>query len=90
MQALRKAFTGHEHVRTELTFSELEATAYDGDAEAQFILGSFYLDGTGGITQDYDKALKWFRKSLRQASLIFPSVEPNSSILSLRDMIYWL
>ena len=34
--------------------------AVQGDAKAQYNLGSMYEDGQG-VSQDYDKAVKWYR-----------------------------
>lgn len=36
-----------------------------GDAEAQNIIGEYYLDGTG-VEQDEEKAVYWFEKSAQK------------------------
>lgn len=37
-----------------------------GDADAQFKLGRMYNEGTKGASQNYDEAVKWFRKAAEQ------------------------
>ena len=39
--------------------------ATDGDATAQYILGGCYKKGLG-VSQDYNEAVKWYRKSAEQ------------------------
>ncbi len=39
--------------------------ARQGDAEAQFILGTIYQDGKG-VAQNYKTALRWYRKAAKQ------------------------
>ncbi|TVQ84000.1 MAG: sel1 repeat family protein [Micavibrio sp.] len=41
-------------------------TAKQGDAAAQTLLGAMYLDGRGGMAQDDEKAVKWWRKAAGQ------------------------
>lgn len=40
----------------------IRGLAEQGDAEAQFVLGTMYRDGQG-VAQDYDEALRWWRKA---------------------------
>jgi TPR repeat protein len=47
--------------------SQLEEAAEQGDAEAQCKLGVMYANGQG-VTQDYGKALEWYRKSAEQGN----------------------
>lgn len=42
--------------------AEVRARAEQGDAQAQYALGSLYRYGQG-VPQDYDAALRWWRKS---------------------------
>jgi TPR repeat protein len=44
---------------------ELKPLAEQGDAEAQFNLGSLYYQGWG-VPQDYKEAVKWLRKAAEQ------------------------
>jgi len=44
----------------------LEKSALEGDAESQFLLGSFYGKGNEFVTQDYAKSLYWLEKSAAQ------------------------
>jgi len=44
---------------------ELKPLAEQGNAEAQFNLGSLYYQGRG-VPQDYREAIKWFRKAAEQ------------------------
>ena len=37
--------------------------AEQGDAEAQFQMGRSYYYGDDGVTQDYAKAVEWYRKA---------------------------
>ncbi len=39
--------------------------AEQGNAKAQFALGTMYRDGRG-VAQDFDKALRWWRKAAEQ------------------------
>lgn len=43
-----------------------EQTANNGDAEAQFKMGMYYFNGSGGVSTDYNKAGDWFKKSADQ------------------------
>ncbi|ETX62230.1 hypothetical protein P835_03632 [Citrobacter portucalensis] len=47
------------------TLMQITKAAEQGDVKAQFELGSFYEHGNG-VTQDYTRALKWYRKSAEQ------------------------
>ena len=38
-----------------------------GDADAQFMLGTFYENGEG-VSQDYQEAVKWYRKAAEQGN----------------------
>ena len=40
----------------------IRVLAEQGDARAQFVLGTMYRDGQG-VAQDYAEALRWWRKS---------------------------
>jgi TPR repeat protein len=40
--------------------------AESGDAKAQYDLGSFYEQGSLGLTQNYSEAAKWYRKAAEQ------------------------
>ncbi len=44
---------------------ELRPLAEQGDASAQFFLGSMYYVGTG-VPQDYAETAKWYRKAAEQ------------------------
>lgn len=46
---------------------ELIKQAYEGDAEAQFLLGLAYYDGNG-ISKNYSKAYYWFQKAVGQGN----------------------
>ena len=48
------------------SFPEALKKAIEGDAEAQFLTGSFYNYGDGIITEDKAKALKWWLKAAEQ------------------------
>lgn len=43
----------------------LHRLAEEGDANAQFMLGALYFTGEG-VPQDYEEALKWYRRSAEQ------------------------
>jgi len=43
--------------------------AHQGKADAQFCLGWMYCTGDAGISKDYEKAAKWFRKSAEQGHI---------------------
>ena len=48
--------------------SELKPLAEQGNAEAQFNLGSLYYQGRG-VSQDYKEAVKWLRKAAEQGHI---------------------
>ncbi len=52
--------------------SELKPLAEQGNAEAQFNLGSLYYQGWG-VPQDYKEAVKWLRKAAEQGHLFSQS-----------------
>ena len=52
-----------EQSSTEL-FGLLHQRANRGNAESQYLLGTLYLDGKGGVGQNYDKAIEWFNKAI--------------------------
>jgi TPR repeat protein len=52
-------------VRAEGTIEEIRAKAEQGNAEAQFNLGSYYAIGSGMMKDDAEAA-KWFRKAAEQ------------------------
>ncbi|MEE4358362.1 MAG: HNH endonuclease, partial [Desulfococcaceae bacterium] len=43
--------------------------AHQGKADAQFCLGWLHCTGDAGMTQDYGKAARWFRKSAEQGNI---------------------
>lgn len=47
-------------------FNALRGPAAAGDAQAQFSLGNYYIDGRGGAALDYGQAVFWYRKSATQ------------------------
>ena len=49
---------------------ELRAKAEQGDAEAQFDLGSIYEYGIGGVPQDQAEAVRWWRMAAEQGNLL--------------------
>ena len=46
-------------------FEEWKEDAERGDAQAQFMLGSFYYTGLYGV-QDTDEAILWYKKAAKQ------------------------
>ena len=50
-----------------VTAEDYRATAYKGDADAQYGLGWCYAKGMG-VAQNYFEAVKWFRKSAAQGN----------------------
>ena len=51
--------------KSSVDVKQLQQAAEQGDAEAQFILGSCYEAGDG-VKQDKAEAVKWFRKAAEQ------------------------
>jgi TPR repeat protein len=49
-----------------MNIAELEKAAEQGFAEAQYELGGMYYIGEGGVPEDDEEALKWFRKAAEQ------------------------
>lgn len=48
------------------TIEKLKSLAEQGDGDAQYKLATCYDMGRGGITQNYQEALKWYRKAANQ------------------------
>ncbi len=46
-------------------FKEFRPLAEQGDADAQFVLGTMYLRGRG-VPQDYNEAVRWYRLAAAQ------------------------
>ncbi|QPJ66097.1 MAG: sel1 repeat family protein [Candidatus Nitrohelix vancouverensis] len=66
-------FAGEKSVENETgdpfeTIEEIKRSAEQGNAEAQFLLGSEYLDGVK-LTLNYQEALKWYRLSAEQGDM---------------------
>ena len=53
-------------------FDEVSAKAEQGDARAQYNLGSMYYNGKG-VTQDYKEAVKWYTKAAEQGYAVAQS-----------------
>ncbi|TAL05927.1 MAG: sel1 repeat family protein, partial [Verrucomicrobia bacterium] len=51
--------------RTWTSFDEMHAAAASGDPQAQCYMGVCYQNGQG-VQQDYNEAVKWFRRSAEQ------------------------
>jgi hypothetical protein len=45
---------------------ELEEKAFEGLAEAQHDMAALYVSGQAGVTQDYIRAMEWFKLAARQ------------------------
>ena len=58
-----------------IALQEWKPLAKQGNAQAQFLLGSLYGFGRG-VPQDYTEALKWVRKSAEQGSAAGPFASP--------------
>lgn len=43
--------------------------ADQGDEQAQYMLGSMYKSGTGGLAQDYAQAVYWYQKAADQGDI---------------------
>ena len=50
------------------SISEIRTNAADGDAQAEFDLGSLYFHGSYGVIQNFVEADKWLRKAAAQGS----------------------
>ena len=56
-----------EQSSTEL-FGLLHQRANRGNAEAQYLLGTLYLDGKGGVGQNYSNAIRWFNEAINNGN----------------------
>ena len=57
--------------------------AMQGDAEAQFELGTLCLTGGGGVTKNEASAIGWFRKAAEQGlapAQVQPATRPHAHI----------
>jgi hypothetical protein len=48
---------------SQMTVAELQTTANQGNDQAMVRLGLFYDVGRGGVMQDTNEAIKWYRKA---------------------------
>jgi TPR repeat protein len=48
---------------------EVRVAAEQGNIEAQFYMGTVYLDGLQGVKQDYTEALKWYQKAAEKGDI---------------------
>lgn len=51
---------------TQPDLNNIMSDAKAGDMKAQLILGTLYEDGAGGLGQNYNEAIKWYRQSADQ------------------------
>ena len=51
---------------THIRLIGVRRAAKNGTSAAQALLGKYYLDGSGGVKKDPEKALLWLRKSAAQ------------------------
>ena len=65
MEDLRKGKAAYEIEDYHAAAMSFSLAAQDGNAEAQFLLGKCYLDGTG-VEQNFDKAMKWLKMAVDQ------------------------
>jgi len=65
MEDLRKGKAAYEIEDYHAAAMSFSLAAQDGNAEAQFLLGKCYMDGTG-VEQDFNKAEKWLKKAADQ------------------------
>ena len=56
----------HSSFASSLSVTEITADAERGDPVAQYQLGQLYKGGGQGLSQDYNEAKKWYRKSAEQ------------------------
>lgn len=52
--------------------------ANSGDRYAQFLIGALYEEGSGGFTQSYREAARWYRRAARQE---YPKAQYNLALL---------
>ena len=64
----------------EAALREWQPLAEQGNAEVQFVLGTIYDLGRGGIPQDFKKAMNWY---LRAAQQDHPSAQNNLGVMYL-------
>lgn len=55
----------HEPPKAKIGLKLYEVAAEQGNIEAFNKLGEIYKDGRGGVSQDYEEAIKWYSKSAR-------------------------
>jgi TPR repeat protein len=60
-----EAYSALEKGNNTQAFSMFRHYAERGDAEAQYVLGTLYYDGTG-VTQDFKQAAKWIQIAAEQ------------------------
>jgi len=65
LEDLRKGKAAYEIGKYDEAAMSFSLAAQDGNAEAQFLLGKCYQDGTG-VEQDFGKAAQWFKKAADQ------------------------
>lgn len=61
------SFTGAVELEDQNIFNLFFPAAQKGDSDAQFIIGTLYLDGNG-VEQNYYEAVEWLQKSVNQGN----------------------
>lgn len=58
--------------------NDILGLADSGDRYAQFLIGALYEEGSGGFTQNYREAARWYRRAARQN---YPKAQYNLALL---------
>lgn len=60
---LLEGLQAYDHKNWSTAYSELMPLAEKGNAKAMGRIGSLYRDGKGGVEQNYQEAMRWYRLS---------------------------
>ena len=55
-----------QYIPSQEELGQWKRDAEQGDAEAQYLLGYCYFNGTNGAEKNYEKAVYWYRKAAEQ------------------------
>jgi TPR repeat protein len=77
----QRTYSADEIRRLALDQEKIRLMAEQGDPDAQFAIGAWYLAGDG-VSQDFQKALEWFLRSAEQGQVV---AEYNVGVMYLGD-----
>jgi len=63
MNNYNKGVKAYQEEQYQMALSLWMPYALDNDSQAQYLIANIYYDGKNDVEQDYEKAMKWYKKS---------------------------